>query len=159
MTRTLIVLLLLLGTGLGAGSAGALRAQETPPQPPPTQPRPDSLDLVFEREAFFYPRYERRNPFRPLTAGDEYGPRFEELELAGILFSPDPERSWALFGLRDAQEGEGVGPQSYRVRRGDSVGNVRVLEIQESRVVVHVEEFGMTEQRILELPRHGQGGF
>ncbi|MBT8395354.1 MAG: hypothetical protein KJN92_00250, partial [Gemmatimonadetes bacterium] len=117
-----------------------------------------SLDLVFEREAFFYPRYERRNPFLPLTAGDEFGPRFEEIELTGIIFSMDPRRSVAMFGVRAVPEADVPGARSYRVRRGDTLGNVRILEIQETRVVVLVEEFGMTEQRILELKRPGQGG-
>ena len=138
-------------------SSGLVWAQETPPTPPPTQ-APDSLDLVFEREAFFYPRYDRRNPFLPLTAGDEFGPRFEEIDLTGIIFSANTERSVAMFGLRATQDGDGAGRRSYRVRRGDTLGNVRILEIQETRVVVLVEEFGLTEQRILELKRPGQGG-
>ena len=47
---------------------------------------------------------------------------------------------------------------TYRVRRGDRLGNIRILQIQGTRVVVEVEEFGMREQRIMELQRPGQGG-
>jgi len=147
---------LLVGLGLLVFSAPPLGAQENPPPVPPPQP-PDSVDLVFEREVFFYPRYERRNPFAPLLSGDESGPRFEEIQLIGIIYSSNPDLSVASFGPRPGQEG-GAAVQSYRVRRGDTLGNVRILEIQQKRVVVQVEEFGMTEQRIMELKRPGQGG-
>ncbi|MGD2120608.1 MAG: hypothetical protein PVJ76_02635 [Gemmatimonadota bacterium] len=143
--------------------ATTLSGQDTLSSPPP-QPLQvvDPVDLVFEREAFVYPRYDRRNPFLPLVAGDDQGPRFEEIELTGILFSGDPDRSIAMFRIRTGEsqsQGErGTGGRSYGVRRGESLGNVRILEIQPTRVVVLVEEFGLTEQRVLELPRPGEGG-
>ncbi len=129
-------------------------------QPPPVQQRPDSAVLVFEREVFFYPQYERRNPFRSLASGRESGPRFEEVALIGIVFSPNPDLSMAVLGPRaQGGGGEQQGPAlTFRVRRGDSLGNFRILEIQPTRVVVEVEEFGLTEQRIMELRRPGQGG-
>ena len=37
-------------------------------------------------------------------------------------------------------------------------GNVRVVEIQRDRVVLDVEEFGLTERRVLELTRRRAGG-
>jgi hypothetical protein len=145
---------------MGAIPAG-LAAQETEEAPPPPQrPRPDTRDLVFEREVFSYPQYERRNPFVPLVGTEEGGPRFEELILQGILFSPDSDRSVALFGSRTSVSGEGANqtPQAFRARRGQTLGNVRILEIQRTRVVVEVVEFGLTEQRIMELRRPGEGG-
>ena len=153
---------LLLGLGLLMLSAAPLRAQDNPLPftPPPVAPPQiqDSVDLVFEREAFVYPLYERRNPFAPLLRGNESGPRIEEIKLIGIIYSSNPDLSVASFGPKSGQGGEGSGLQSYRVRRGDTLGNVRILEIQETRVVVQIEEFGMTEQRIIELQRPGQGG-
>jgi hypothetical protein len=116
------------------------------------------VDLVFEREVFVYPRYERRDPFLPLLDDDQTGPRIEEIELKGIVFSSDPDLSVATFGLRSGQGEGGVSRQSFRVRRGEVLGNVRILEIQQTRVVVQIEEFGLTEQRVLELQRPGQGG-
>lgn len=147
---------LVLGFALLAASAAPAGSQETPP--PPRQDTVSAVDLVFEREVFFYPRYERRNPFSPLLSGAESGPRFEEIHLIGIIYSADPSRSVAMFGLKTPPSGDAGGAKSFRVRRGEQLGNVRVLEIQETRVVVQVEEFGMTEQRIMELPRPGQGG-
>ena len=137
-------------------SAYPLGAQETQEDTVQVQ-RPDSATLVFEREIFLYPRYQRRNPFAPLVTGDAVGPRFEGLQVLGILYSPQPGASVALFGPRAEQTAEPEAMQTYRVRRGDQLGNVRILQIQETRVVVEIEEFGMTEQRIMELQRPGQG--
>jgi hypothetical protein len=163
MKRFLLGILILAAAvgGLLPSAAGA--QEETPP--PNRPPRRVSTDnLVSEREVFYYPRYERRNPFKPLLIGDEAGPRFEEIELRMIIFSQDPRRSVALFGPKGGVAGlEGTAAQeaarlSHRVRRGDRLGNVRILEIQRTRVVVEVEEFGLTEQRIMELRRPGEGG-
>lgn len=140
---------------LGAGQL--LSAQEPPPEPPPNTPR-DSVTLVFEREVFFYPQYERRDPFLPLSAGDASGPRFEGLQLLGVIYSTGPNGSVALLGPRAEQTDTPSAARTYRVRRGDQLGNVRILQIQETRVVVEIEEFGMREQRIMELERPGQGG-
>lgn len=138
------------------GAPSVVAAQEVQQEQPPPPP-PDSMELVFEREVFTYPQYERRNPFLPLVGGDN-GPRFEDLVLKGVVFSSTPGRSVALFGLR-IPGGEGaLGPTAFRVRRGETLGNVRILEIQVSRVVVEVVEFGLTEQRVMELHRLGQGG-
>ena len=142
------ILLILLASPVGA--------QETPPQTPP-RPRPDSVSLVFEREVFLYPQYQRRNPFAPLISGDEAGPRYEGLQLLGVIYSADPEKSVALFGPRAEQSADAL-MTTYRVRRGDQLGNIRILQIQETRVVVEVQEFGMREQRIMQLQRPGQGG-
>ena len=157
MRRFLLGLVLL--TALPASipmRAGAQQDQQPPPPPPQAT---DTADLVFEREVFFYPQYERRNPFVALLSG-EGGPRFEEIRLIAVVFSPNPARSVATFGPR-AGEGEveqQAARRTYRVRRGEQLGNVRILEIQPTRVVVEVEEFGLTEQRIMELQRPGQGG-
>lgn len=148
---------LLLGLGVLVFSAAPLKAQEAPPPVLPPQ-APDSVDLVVEREAFLYPRYERRNPFAPLLSGGDSGPRFEEVRLVGIFYSSNPDLSLASFGPRAGQGGEESGVQTYLVRRGETLGNFRILEIQKTRVVVQIQEFGQTEQRIMELERPGQGG-
>jgi hypothetical protein len=162
MTRFSRVVLIL-AVVFGGLLPPAAQAQETPPPiRPPLRVNPENL--VSEREVFYYPRYERRNPFAPLLIGDEAGPRFEEIQLMGIVFSSDPALSVALFGPKGGVTGLlGMAAQeaaslTYRVRRGDRMGNVRILEIQRTRVVVEVEEFGLTEQRIMEVRRIGEGG-
>jgi hypothetical protein len=68
----------------------------------------------------------------------------------------------ALFGLGDAgaaQPPDTTGiPNTRRLRVGESWGNMRVTEIQRDRVVVSVEEFGLSESKVLELTRRRGGG-
>jgi hypothetical protein len=123
-------------------------------------PPPAPTELVFEREIFDYPTYERRNPFRPLVGNMAGGPRFEQVRLRGIIWSADPQRSVALFGMagQQAQPDTSGIPTTRRLRVGESWGNMRVTEIQKERVVVSVEEFGLSEQKVLELTRQRRGG-
>lgn len=151
--------MLLLGLLLCAG-AGQLRAQESgeqdaQAQPPRTQGGPANaqgatgeIDLVFEREVFLYPSSRRRDPFSPLSVSE--GPRFEDLTLRGIIHSSDPGRSVALL----------AGPDNkiYRVRRGETVGNSRVLDVGPRRVLFAVNNFGVVRQEVLELKRKEQEG-
>lgn len=164
-----------------AVTGGALHAQGAPPEPPgPDSVQPD-VEMVSEREVFRYPSFERRNPFRPLL-GDEAGPRFEQVELRGIIFDAnDPNRSVALLGLRQqvqqamqqqvqqqVQQQQQAGaplpdtiyvPEpSTRLRAGMRWGNMVVRAIQADQVILDVTEFGMTEQRTLRITVRRQGG-
>lgn len=182
---------------VAAAVPATLMAQEEGQQGPSR----DTADLVFEREVFRYPAYERRNPFATVADDQAAGPRFDELTLIGIIRSPDPDLSVALFaegveydeegGLQTeegrggvqvggregtqgdtaaAGEGEGqaeeeapeietLGYETFRVRQGDQLGNMRILEIQRMRVIVEVEEFGLTERRefVLRTPANRGG--
>ena len=145
--------LILLGLGLLVVAVPAAAQDQGPP---PEQP--DSL--VFEREVFDYPSYDRRNPFAPLLGAAGGGPRFEQLTLQGIVFSPDDPRLSVATFRTTAAEGERRTGSTIRARVGDRIGNSLVLEILERSVVLEVDEFGLTETRVLELrPRTGgQGG-
>ena len=134
-------------------------AQDAPPAPP-ADPSVPPTELVFDREVFDYPTYERRSPFRPLVGDTASGPRFEQVRLRGIIWSADPARSVALFSGAPTQGGSGSGViGTRRLRRGETWGNMRVVEIQQNRVVVDVNEFGLTERRVLELTRRrAEGG-
>lgn len=134
--------------------AGPVAAQNPQAQGPTGAPG-DTTELVFEREVYTYPSFERRNPFRALVGGADGGPRFEQLELLGIIQSPRSEFSVALLGVGGASGELG---ETYRVRQGQTLGNSRILDIQRSRVIVEVTEFGLTEQRALELERPDDGG-
>jgi hypothetical protein len=133
----------------------AAAAQEEPP-------RVGDPRLIFEREVFSYPVFGRRNPFKSLVA-EGAGPRFEQMRLEMIIYSEDPARSMALLsagrrGAPAAQPGSAPRGQSARLRVGERWGNVRIVAIRPKQVVVAVEEFGLTEQRTMELPTRGQGG-
>jgi len=141
-----------------AGSLGAVlllvvgaEAQQTPVEAAGLPG--DTIELVFEREVFTYPAFERRNPFRPLTGVDAVGPRFEDLVLMGRILSSNPATSIALVGARPPGTSGQQAAQTYRLRVGDVLGNTRILEIREQVVLVEVEEFGLRETRILELQR------
>lgn len=156
--RAIVRPLVLLGVlgALGPGLPAGLSAQATTgEQAGPPRPAREATELVFEREVFTYPTFERRNPFRPLLGGDA-GPRFESMSLQGIVYvSENPSESMAL--MRAGGGGE-TQAQSRRLRAGERWGNVRVVEVRRSEVMVEVEEFGITEQRIMQLPTRGQGG-
>lgn len=134
--------------------------------PPPSQgpPTPDSVELRAEREIFAYPAFDRRNPFRPLTAAEGAGPRFEQMRLLGIVYSQEPGMSVATItaGSSTVVSPSGT-PQETRgrsryLRTGERWGNVRILEIRRDRVIVEVEEFGLAERREMLLQNRRQGG-
>jgi hypothetical protein len=119
----------------------------------------DTVQLVFEREIFSYPAFQRRNPFRPLTGPGDAGPRFEDLILLGAIVSSNPSQSVALLGTRGA--GAGAGEVTHRLRAGQMIGNTRIVEVRPREVVVDVQEFGLQERRVLQLVRtapEAQGG-
>lgn len=136
-----------------------LRGQTPPPaqQPPPTE-------LVFEREVFTYPTFQRRNPFLPLTAGNQGGPRFEQLRLMGIIYSEIPSESVAIIGTSTVNMSEDgatvtvLDGLSWYLKVGQSLGNLRIVDVRPDQVVVEVEEFGLTEQKIMQLQTRRLGG-
>lgn len=148
---------------IAAGVPAAVDGQEQP-----VIALADTADLVFEREVFQYPSYVRRNPFVPLVDAAAGGPAFDELQLLGVVHHRNPLYSVVLFGVGDVANagaaansaGGGGGSlfETHRLRRGDIIGNTRIVDISVDRVVVEVEEFGMAERHTLELPRADQGG-
>jgi hypothetical protein len=134
-----------------AALAQPLAAQQPPPVAPPAPGSQGEPKLVFEREVFRYPGENRRDPFRPLTRQEDLGPVFNDLTLRMIIFSADPRQSVAV--VADA------GKKSFRLRRGDSLGNAQVVEIGPSYVVFSVDDFGVRRQETLDIkPRKPSEG-
>jgi len=136
---------------------GVIEAQEPPAGPPPEP------ELVFEREVFEYPSFPRSNPFVPLSASDQGGPRYEQLTLTGIIWDPDPTFSVAVVttgAVTVAADGTvTVSPgAAYNAKVGQRIGNTTIREIQRDRVVVDVEEFGLTDRRTMFIASRRQGG-
>jgi hypothetical protein len=122
------------------------QAPAPPAAPPGSQPEPK---LAFDREVFAYPAEGRRDPFKPLGGGPgSSGPLFQDIALRGIIYSPDVRRSVALVQVG--------GRRTFRLRRGDIIGNARVLEIQPLRVRFAVENFGRVTNEVLELRGNNQ---
>lgn len=130
--------LLLPASAAGQGSQDPLRGEVS-----------DSI-LGYEREVFEYPAGARRNPFRPLTAFHTGGPRFEDLELTGIVYSRE---AGSVVVLADR-----TNERRYRLREGERVGTARVLEIRPDEVVFGITTFGVSRQAILRAKKEqGQG--
>ena len=132
----------------------------------PVSAEEPEAELAFEREVFSYPTFARRNPFEPLLASTEGGPRWEGMRLEGVVFDADPRFSIAILssgrarvrGAAASPDPSGSVGQMARLRVGERWGNIRVLEIRKNNVLIEVEEFGLTEQREMRLPARGQGG-
>ena len=104
------------------------------------------------RETFYYPGGQRRDPFEPLSAGDELGPRFEDLNLSGIVYSPS---TGSIAVLTDKATGK-----RYRVWEGDVIGGARLVRVRASEVDFVVTAYGVSRQETLRLKSQDkeQGG-
>ncbi|MFW6083946.1 MAG: hypothetical protein ACODAA_01920 [Gemmatimonadota bacterium] len=117
---------------LAAGPAsGEARAQET------------SEDSTLMREVFDYPSADRRDPFEPLSTEQELGPRFEDLRLAGVIYSPD--RGSVAVLVDEATE------RRYRVWEGDVIGGARLISVGQDHAQFLVTVFGVSRRDTLRL--------
>ncbi len=107
----------------------------------------DTLRLIFDREVYAYPAGPRRDPFTALVGKNDTGPRFEDLTLQGIIFVRGGD---SLVLLSD-------GKKVFRRHRGEMVGNARVVEIEPTRVIFAVDNFGTWRQEALDLKRNPEG--
>jgi hypothetical protein len=151
------------GMALGVAAVIALpcHADGQTPDAPPVPP--DDTELVFEREVFQYPSFTRRNPFRPLVGAEGGGPRFEQLSLIGIMYSPDPSGSVAVVstgGVTVAEDGtmSAIAGSAYNLKVGDRIGNTTIVQIRRDAVVVDVEVFDAVERHTMNFVSRRQGG-
>ena len=105
-----------------------------------------------EREVFEYDAAGRRDPFKPLEAGSELGPRFEDLELSGIIYSPEAGSIVVLVDRNTLRR--------YRVWEGDVIGGATLLEVTPQDATFMVTVFGVSRQETLRVKRNDkeQGG-
>ncbi len=151
----------MLGAGIGSatGQETPGRAAEVDPMPPLQTPRGP---LAFERDFFVYAASRGRNPFNPptesATAVQPTG-----LVLLGIVRATDPSRATdptravvllAATGGGAGHSATGAGTHAVRLRLGEQVGSLRVVEVGADRAVVAVREPGQRERFAeLTLPR------
>jgi len=134
---------LLLAAALAGAAGPATTAQDTtvsPPAAPSAAP-----DLTYRREIFVYPTSSRRNPFISLIESEDAGPEFDNLDLVGIIFGGSAGSVATLIDRATEKR--------HRVRRGDVVGNARVVEIRPDAVVFQVSRFGLTSSETLRIRR------
>lgn len=153
----------LLGVGLAVAVGLSAPAPARGQNPPPAQPPGAQTELVFEREVFQYPSFTRRNPFQPLLGAEGGGPRFEQLTLIGIVYSPDPASSVAVVstgGVQVAADGttNPVAGDAYYLKVGESIGNTTIVEIRRDAVIVDVEVFDSVERETMNFVSRRQGG-
>lgn len=104
-----------------------------------------AADAIYRREVFTYPSRNRRDPFGALDADDTTGPRFDDLELSGVIHN-DVIGSIAI--LMDVSANK-----RYRVRQGQRIGEARVTQIRPSEVEFVVSGFGQARQEILRVKK------
>lgn len=132
------------GVRLAATALGAAAALAVTSVPASGQASGDTMP-VYEREVFDYPSLGRRDPFRPLNAGEQVGPRFEDLALSGVLYNP---AVGSVATLSDRKTG-----RRYRVREGDALGEIRVAAIRPSEVDFVITSFGISRRETLRVKK------
>lgn len=159
---------LILVPALAAAALGprALIGQARPPTPPGAEGAPAASGAEvgeprLAREVFVYPGGDRRDPFERLLPGNSAGTRFEELRLIGVIHSPNPRESVALVssGTATPAASTGTGERTFRLRQDVVLGDMKVLRVEEERVIVEITRFGVGERRGLRLNRQrGRAG-
>jgi len=145
----------------GVVAAPAARPQAGPrPAAPragaPTMRRDTSLlgidttggKVEYRREVFHYSS-SSRDPFQTLVNSSDVRPTIADLRLTSVIYDPRYGRSVAIVR-------EEPGDRIHRLKRGDVVGRLRVLQIRQYEVVFQIEEFGAERQEVLALQRQAE---
>ena len=104
----------------------------------------DSLHIDYRREVYNY-QGGARDPFGSLLTTNASQTSISDLHLVSILYDA---QGGSIAVVRDRNT-----PRPYKLRRGDSVGRLRVIQIRQYEVVFQVEEFGFERQEVLALIR------
>lgn len=127
--------------GARSCAAGALLALVVTASPAAGQDASAEGPIV--REVFDYPVAGRRDPFEPLAAGEELGPRFEDLRLAGVIYSPERGSIAVLVDVATQRR--------YRVWEGDVIGGARLISVGVDQAEFLVTVFGVSRRDTLRL--------
>ena len=100
---------------------------------------------TYEREVFTYPAFDRRDPFQPLHLDTGAGPRFGDLRLVGVLFTP---QLGSVAILTDRTTG-----RRYRARERDNIGAACVVQIRTEEVDFVITSFGVSRRETLRVRR------
>lgn len=129
--------------GFGGLAAPATPAQQDTAQVQQGTANPE--EAVYRRERFVYPTDTRRNPFLSLIERDDAGPQFDNLDLMGVIYAGSLGSIATLVDRATERR--------YRVRRGEILGNARVVEIRPDAVVFQVTELGLTRSETLRVKK------
>ena len=126
-----------------AGNGAAARASEEAGTTSSVAERGEKGEVSLVRETFTYEVDGRRDPFMSLMRSGDLRPMISDLKLVTIIYDPTG-RSVAI--LRDVTTKE-----QYRVRVGQTLGRMRVAQIQPKSVTFTLEELGFSRQEVLAL--------
>jgi hypothetical protein len=101
-------------------------------------------EVSFRREVFGYEASGRRDPFVSLLASGELRPILSDLRLVAVAYDPTGRNSVAV--MRDGSTND-----QYRVKVGQTLGRMRVIQIQPKSVTFTIEEFGYSRREVLSL--------
>ncbi len=140
-----------------SATATAVPAAKAAPAVPAAGPLSDSAgksisvtqrgtrgEVSLNREVFSYDAGARRDPFVSLMRSGELRPMLSDLRLVVVLYDPTGRNSVAIMHDLSTKD-------QYRVRVGQTVGRMRVAQIQPKQVVFTVEEVGFSRQEALAL--------
>ncbi len=137
---------------LSADAAAQARPAARPAAPPTARQSPadsaaadSSLRIEYRREVYNY-RGGSRDPFRSLVTSNDVRPTVTDLRVVSIAYDARGGASVAI--VRETNN-----PRVHRLRRGDQIGRLRVVQIRQYEVVFQVEEFGFERQEVLTLSR------
>ncbi len=125
----------LVGGGIALLAAG--------PVATPVEAQESQEDSALTREVFDYPSTGRRDPFEPLSTEQDLGPRFEDLRLAGVIYSPDRGSIAVLVDVATQRR--------YRVWEGDVIGGARLISVGQDHAEFTVTVFGVSRRDTLRL--------
>ena len=101
-------------------------------------------EVSLNREVFSYDGGGRRDPFVSLLRNGDLRPMLNDLRLVTVLYDPTGRNSVAV--MRDVSTKE-----QYRVKVGQTMGRMRVAQIEPRQVVFTIEEIGFSRQEQLAL--------
>jgi hypothetical protein len=101
-------------------------------------------EVSLNREVFSYDPGARRDPFISLMRSGDLRPMLSDLRLVTVLYDATGRNSIAV--MRDQSTKD-----QYRVRVGQTLGRMRVVQIQPKQVVFTIEEVGFSRQEALAL--------
>ena len=133
------------------GTAAAQQPTGRPGQQPRRQTAAESaaadtsLRVDYRREVYNY-QGATRDPFASLITTADVRQDIGDLRLVSIIYDARGGNSIAV--VREARSNT-----VHRMRRGQSIGRLRVIQIRQYEVVFQVEEFGFERQEVLTLSR------
>ncbi len=101
-------------------------------------------EVSLNREVFSYDAGARRDPFVSLMRTGDLRPMLSDLRLVLVMYDATGRNSVAV--MRDQSTKD-----QYRVRVGETLGRMRVAQIEPKDVVFTIEEVGFSRQEALAL--------